>query len=78
MTASVRDLRLVENQPDPDVVKLIEGFLDQARRGDVVAVAIAAHHRGGGVGTGYSISRDGDGAHLVAALEKVKIRLLGF
>lgn len=76
MSTVVRDLRPVENPPEADIVELIEGFLESARRGELVAVAIAAHHRGGEVGTGYTIARGGDGAHLVAALEKLKYRML--
>ena len=73
MSATVRDLRPVGNEPDPKVIACLE----QARRGDLVAVAVIAHHRGREIGTGYSISEDGDGTHLIAAAERLKLRLLG-
>lgn len=77
MSAVVRDLRPVGNEPDKDIVELLEGFLEAAKKGDLVAVAVIAHHRGRDIGTGYSISDDGDGTHLIAAAERLKLRLLG-
>lgn len=76
MSAVVLDLRPVENQPDADMVAYLEEILGRVRRGEIAALAVVCHHRGGEIGTIFRIAEGGDGAHLVAALEKVKMRLL--
>lgn len=64
--------------PDAKVVALLENVLERARRGEVIAVAIAAHVYGEtatDTGQGYELGA-GDVAHLVCAIERLKLRLL--
>ncbi len=76
MNSTVRELRPVQNAPDADMLAAVEDVLERVKRGDVVALAIAAHIRGGDIRTSLAIAEGGDGAHLVAALEQVKMHLL--
>jgi hypothetical protein len=66
--------------PAPAIVKLAEDMLARAKNGEIVALAIAAHVRIEGVETGtssaYCLGHDGDVAHLVCAIERVKLALL--
>jgi hypothetical protein len=38
-------------EPNPDAVEELEAWLERARAGDVVGVAIAAHYRDGATGS---------------------------
>lgn len=55
-----------------EVVALLERMLADARRGDVIAIAVATVHRDDGVGSGYA------GDHqplLVSGLDRCKHRI---
>lgn len=71
------ELRLIsERQPDADMVEAIETILARVKRGEVLAICFAIHAIGDGTGSQYSIGKGGDVAHLVLAIERVKLRLL--
>jgi hypothetical protein len=63
-----------------DVIEILEELLDRAREGKIRAVAVAVHTRVDGTETGtgsaYSLGVDGDIAHLITGLERLKLRLL--
>lgn len=69
------DVVALKRASDPRVVRVLRTMLDMAERGEVVAVAVAAQNTGGETATGYEIG-DGDIAHLVCSLERLKLRLL--
>ncbi len=46
MSEVVVDITAKAREPDPDVVELLESMLDQARRGEVLAVAVVARTAG--------------------------------
>ena len=58
-----------------DVVGVLEDMLARAKRGEVRAVALACHLVPTSTSTIYALG-DGNVAHLVCALERVKLRLL--
>lgn len=76
MSATVKPIRPVENEPDPELLELVEKVLALVRSGEILAVGIIAHHRGGGVGHRYHVSPGGDGAYLIAGAEQIKFRIL--
>lgn len=65
---------------DIEIVERLQDMLDRAKRGEVVSVAIAAQtrHEGAALDTAnaFSFGEDGDVAHLVCAIERLKLRLL--
>lgn len=71
--------------PDPKVVSLhgpqegvigaLREALEMAERGEIRAIAIATHCDNRSTGTIYALG-DGNIAHLVCALERLKLRLL--
>ena len=73
-TGHIAPLRPVE--PDKDIIRFIERLLSEAQRGEILAIAVAIHSKGCGRGTGYSIVPGGDRAHLIAAIEMVKHRMI--
>jgi hypothetical protein len=58
-----------------DVTGLLRNMLQRAEAGQIRAVAVAAHSGRGDTGSAYALG-DGDIAHLVCAIERVKLRLL--
>lgn len=74
--ANVRPIRLVPGEPSAEIVSGLETLLARARRGEFLAVAFAGHVRPSDTATFYSLGGGGDVAHLVTAIERVKLRLL--
>ena len=64
-----------KQHPQGDVVDMLEEVLAMAKRGHIRAAAIAVHADIGDTGGGYALG-DGDIAHLVCSLERIKKRLL--
>jgi len=75
-----RIVALPKAPPARSIVQLAEDMLARAKRGEIIAIAVAAHVRVDGVDTGtssaYSLGDNGDVAHLVCAIERVKLALL--
>jgi hypothetical protein len=71
-TADVIEFRLTAQA---DVVSVLRDALKMAENGEIRAVAVAFHVDRRSTGTVYAIG-DGDVAHLVCALERLKMRLL--
>lgn len=71
----MKHLRPVEPEPVPEVVRLLEETLDRARRGEVIAVALAMGCTGRCDATAYALGASDLGT-LVLACERVKARLL--
>lgn len=74
---SVRAIREVKAEPSAAIVQLLEGILDRARRGEVLGISVAAHLTGNETMQAWALGNDGDVAHLICALERAKLRLLG-
>ena len=58
-----------------DVVEILGEMLEKAKAGDLRSVAIAFESRECGTGSSFALG-DGDTAHLVCAMERLKLRLL--
>ncbi len=70
---------LVELKAAPasaEIVELLQCLLERAHRGQIRAIAVAVHERPMDTGSTFSLGTDGDVAHLVTAIERVKLRLL--
>lgn len=76
MTQPATLIELPRPSPDATVIEVIEAMLDRARCGEVNAIAIAAHMNGMDTASVYRVGQCGDVAHLVCAIERVKLRLL--
>ena len=63
------------HEPQQDVVGTLRDMLARAERGEVRAVAIASHTVPTSTSTTFALG-DGNVAHLVCALERLKLRLL--
>jgi len=63
--------------PQQDVIGLLRELLERAERGEVRAVAVAAHAGNEDTGTAFAMG-DGNVAHLVCALERLKLGLLNY
>jgi len=70
------DLTALLLAPVPEVVDLLEQLLDRARSGDLRSIACAGQSTAAGTYTCHELG-DGDLAHLVTAMERSKLRLLG-
>ena len=66
---------VVMHEPQEGVICTLRDMLARAERGEVRAVAIAAHTVPTNTSTVYALG-DGNIAHLVCALERLKLRLL--
>ena len=64
-----------ETHAQADVVDCLRHLLQKAERGDLRAVGVVAQARMSGTSTAYALG-DGDMAHLVCAIERLKTRLL--
>ncbi len=73
----VTSLKVAREQPDARVVSLCQELLARARRGELVSIAIAMQTQGAGTATSFEMG-EGDTAHLVLAIERLKLRLLGY
>jgi hypothetical protein len=69
-------LRVLTRPPVPKIVTALEELLARAKRGDVLAVAIAIETGELETGGTFAIGPQGDVAHLVCGLERLKKRLL--
>lgn len=69
-------LRELKPRPEPSVVNVLRDLLARAEAGDILAIAVATHLRENRTGSAWSLGKDGDVAHLVCAIERVKARLL--
>lgn len=76
MTQSATLIELPRPAPDGTVIEILEAMLGRARRGEVNGIAIAAHVNVTDTATVYRVGQHGDVAHLVCAIERVKLRLL--
>jgi hypothetical protein len=65
-----RDVR-ASPRVEPEVIKILQDFLDQARRGDVIAGAIVLVRPNGTIGAAIS-APSGGRRHLVAACNYLK------
>lgn len=67
-------------KPDPRVVAELEDILEQAKRGNVRGFALAAHWQGPGEPYSTLVRKAGtvNTGALVVALERIKLRLIGF
>jgi len=72
---SLVDLSEVRAVADPDVVERLTEALEMAQAGKLVSVAIVGQRIGSATTTAYSFGT-GDVAHLVCAIERLKLRLL--
>lgn len=72
-----RVVSLEERQlaPHPDVVATCEELLERAKAGRIRSIAVVMEVQGRCTSTAYAMG-DGDVAHLVCAIERVKLRLL--
>lgn len=62
-------------QPCADVVEVAERMLEMAKAGEIRAIAIACEAPGACAVTAFAMG-DGDVAHLVLSIERLKLRLL--
>lgn len=62
-------------EPIPEVIAVLEEALEGAKSGKLRSVAVASETLGGQTSTAFSMG-DGDRAHLVYALECLKVRLI--
>ena len=74
--SNVVDLQEAKPKPQPAIVRLLRDLLDRAESGELRAVAIASQGQGNSTCSSWSLGEDGDVAHLVCAIERVKLRLL--
>jgi hypothetical protein len=58
-----------------DVVDMLEDMLAMAKSGHIRAAAVAIHADVGNTGGGFALG-NGDVAHLVCSLERIKLRIL--
>ncbi len=72
MTVSLSEVR---SAAVPEVVSTLEEMLEKARAGDLCSVAIVAQARAAATVTTFAMG-EGDRAHLVYALEVLKLRLM--
>ena len=72
MSAEVRTLPGLE--ANAELVKMLEGILEEARSGEIRAVAVASVKRSQTVATGYVIG-DASIFELIGAIEHVKLRI---
>jgi len=70
------NLVALKREPDAAVIALIEELLERAKRGEIIAVAVAAQLPDASTSSAYELGSDGDVAHLTMAMERVKLRLL--
>jgi len=75
MTVKATRFQLV---PLPDVVRKLRDMADRAERGEVRSFALCGEGQGDGERTTWSVYDlgDGDVAHLICSLERLKLRLL--
>lgn len=62
-------------QPCADVVDVAERILEMAKAGKICAIAIAYEAPGACTGTAFAMG-DGDVAHVLLPIERLKLRLL--
>ncbi|KKM63621.1 hypothetical protein LCGC14_1509610 [marine sediment metagenome] len=65
----------LKREPTPGVVRCLEEMLKAAKAGDIFSIAIAAQGDDASTVTAFDNS-EGDVAHMVCALERLKLRLL--
>lgn len=70
-------IEVLKSEPVPDVIEICEDLLERAKAGTMIAIAVAAQSASATTTTVYSIG-DGDVAHLICAIERVKLRLLDY
>lgn len=73
--APVRQLHEVRTPASEAVCVMLRSWLEKAERGEILAIGIAGHRRGGGTATAYEFEPDGDIAHLAWALRELEHRL---
>jgi len=61
--------------PNPDLVKMLQGWLALAKSGEMRGIIMAAEMRGGVTRTAYEIG-DGHWRHLIGALDLTKHHML--
>ena len=72
---NVVQLKTATPEAHPEMVRMVEALLVRVKSGEVLSLAVAVQLTGGETGTVYSLA-EGDVAHLVCAMERLKIRLL--
>lgn len=75
--ADVVELSEVLTEPVAEVVEALQELLADAESGNLRGFALAGHTQGDCT-MSFMVNGDGDVAHLVCALERTKLRLLGF
>lgn len=63
--------------PQPEVVEMLADALKRAKAGEIRSVALAGESVGCGTWSQWATG-DGDVAHLVCSIERLKLGLLGF
>lgn len=69
------------NEPNERVIAKLEELLAMAKTGEIRAFVCASaivNNDGRGIGTGVSRAGRADSCKMIAALERAKLRLLGF
>lgn len=70
-----KNVVLLQNEVSEDMVETLEHYLEKAKRGELVALSIAAQVDGSSTSTYFHL-QGGSVAHLVCAIERLKLRLL--
>lgn len=68
--------RLLKGEPDPNVIELLEKFLEQARRGEVDGIAIAASRPNDMTATAFWFGNCGH--RLTAAVSMVQFDVMKY
>lgn len=73
--SSVVHLHEVHSEPDEHLIRLLEEVLEDAKRGEIVSVAIATENRMQCAGSGFSIGAGGDIARLLGSLSALTYKV---
>lgn len=74
----LREISAPTNEPDENIVALLEEHLAAAKAGNIVGIAIASAHRDGDTGTAYACQPGIWGRLIGAAQYQVHRLCLGF
>lgn len=75
MSNSAIGLTSIELIPCDDVIMLLEEALERAKSGEIRAIGLVCELQGRATSTAFAYG-DGDAAHIVFAIERLKYRLI--